>query len=332
MRIQRIETTGTEYPRVEDVDLAFDPRLLASHKPDEHWVVTRGNKDVAARCSLWWKGAPPFPGQNVGVIGHYAATDRRAARKLLAHACRRLERNGCTLSVGPMDGNTWRSYRLVTERGSRERFFLEPDNPDDWPRHFLDSGFDEIVRYSSALNTDLSYNKDPRLPRAIRHLEGRGIRVRTVDLERFEDELRRVYQVTVRSFQKSPFFTQLDIAAFLDEYGRLRPYLRKELALMAERDGEPIGYLFAVPDNLQAENVGTVDTVIIKTVAVLPGRANAGLGILLAARVCENARELGYSKAVHALMREGTTSQNTNSSYTRLFRRYALYAQSLGRD
>ena len=331
MRIQPIATTGTGYPRVEDVDLAFDARVLASHKPDEHWIVTRGNEDVAARCSLWWRDAPSFPGQLVGVIGHYAARDRRAARKLLAHACRQLKRNGCTLSIGPMDGNTWRSYRLVTERGPRERFFLEPDNPDDWPRHFLDSGFGKIVRYGSALNTDLSY-KDPRLPRVVRHLEGGGLRVRTVVRERFEDELRRVYQVTVRSFQKSPFFTRLDIAAFLDEYGRLRPYLREELALIAERDGEPMGYLFAVPDNLQEKNGRAVDTVILKTVAVLPGRANAGLGILLASRACETARELGYSKAVHALMREGTTSQNISSSYTRLFRRYALYAKNLGRD
>ena len=227
-----------------------------------------------------------------------------------------------------MDGNTWRSYRLVTERGLRPRFFMEPDNPTDWPFHFLDSGFDEIVRYGSTLNKDLSF-QDPRLPRAVQHLEEKGIRIRMIDVAHFEDELRRVYQVTVRSFKNSPFFTQLDMAMFLDEYGKLRSCLREELALIAERDGEPIGYLFAVPDEIQAENGRAVDTVIIKTMAVVPGRANAGLGIVLAARTYETARKLGYSKAIHALMRDGTISKNISSRYTRPFRRYALYAKSL---
>lgn len=328
MRVQQTETTGTDYPRVEDGDLAFDFRLLDSHRPDQHWVVTEGNGEVVGRCSLWWNDAPTHSGHHVGVIGHYGATDQRAARILLGHACQQLKENGCTLSVGPMDGNTWRSYRLVSERGSRPRFFLEPDNPDEWPRHFLESGFSEIVRYSSTLNTDLSY-EDPRLPRAFSHVEQKGIYVRTVDRERFDDELRRVYHVTVRSFQKNPFFTEFDFATFLDEYGKIRPYLQEKLSLIAERDGEPIGYLFAVPDNLQAENGGAVDTVIIKTMAVLPGRANAGLGIVLAARAYKTARNLGYSNAVHALMRDGTTSQNTSSRYTRAFRRYALYAKRL---
>ncbi len=328
MKVQQIETTGKEYPRVEGVELGFDRRLLASHRPDQHWVVTEGSEKVVGRCSLWWNDAPPHSGHQIGVIGHYGAADQRAARKLLGHACRQLKDKGCTLSIGPMDGNTWRSYRLVSERGSRPRFFMEPDNPDDWPRHFLNSGFGEIVRYSSTLSTDLSYY-DPRLPRVDSHVRNRGIRVRTVDREQFEDELRRVYYVTLRSFRKNPFFTELDIDTFLHEYGKIRPYLHEKLAFIAERDGEPIGYLFAVPDKLQAESGRAVDTVIIKTVAVLPGRASAGLGIMLAARVYENARMLGYSKAVHALMREGSTSQNSSSHYTRPFRRYSLYAKYL---
>jgi GNAT superfamily N-acetyltransferase len=328
VKVQQIESTGIDYPWVEDVELAFDCRLLANHGPDQHWVVTENNEKVVGRCSLWWNDFPPHFGHKVGVIGHYGAANQLAAHKLLGHACRQLKDNDCTLSVGPMDGNTWRSYRLVSERGSRPRFFMEPDNPDDWPRHFLDSGFSEIVRYTSTLNTNLSYD-DPRLPRAVSHVGGKGIRVRTVDPERFEDELRRVYYVTVRSFQKNPFFTELDIAIFLDEYGKLRPYIQEKLAFIAERDEEPIGYLFAVPDNLQAENGRAVDTVIIKTVAVLPGRANAGLGIMLVARVYENARMLGYSKAIHALMREGSTSHNISSRYTRPFRRYALYAKRI---
>ena len=48
-------------------------------------------------------------------------------------------------AVGPLDGSTWRRYRLVTERGVEPPFFMEPDNPDDWPGKRPDA--DRVIRY-----------------------------------------------------------------------------------------------------------------------------------------------------------------------------------------
>lgn len=72
-----------------------------------------------------------------------------------------------------------------------------------------------------------------------------------------------------------------------------------------------------------------MDTVIIKTVAVLPGRAYAGLGNVLVARVQAIAYALGYRRAIHALMHDSNNSRNLSDRYARSIRRYTLYARKL---
>src|SRR4030095_15317427 len=98
------------------------------HRPDEHWVAEEQDRSIA-QLSLWWREAPQLAGARVGVIGHYAASSNDAAATLLEHATRRLSAQGCTLAVGPMDGNTWRSYRFVVERGPEQPLLLETHHP-----------------------------------------------------------------------------------------------------------------------------------------------------------------------------------------------------------
>src|SRR5689334_5383125 len=106
-----------------------------------------------ARCSCWWSTGHTLNTdriehvERVGIIGHYFADDADAGTRVLNDACAQLAAHGCTIAVGPMDGNTWRSYRLVIERGSEPPFFLEPDTPDAWVSHFTAAGFDTLANY-----------------------------------------------------------------------------------------------------------------------------------------------------------------------------------------
>ena len=306
----------------------FDPADLVRYAPDAHWCLTGEDGEAAGRCSLWWRHTPSLPGQRVGLIGHYAARDAMAAGRLLSHACAQLTARGSTLAVGPIDGSTWRRYRLIVERGRAPIFFLEPDHPDDWPGHFRDTGFAPLAYYRSAINTDLSCC-DARIPEIARRLAVRDVRIRTLDPRAFEDELRRIYAISASSFRDNLLYTPLGETEFIAQYRSLRPHVRPELILIAERRDAPIGFIFAVPDLLQARRGEPTDTVIIKTIAVLPEHSGDGLGGLLMARCQETARELGYTRAIHALMHEGNRSGRISGHYARTLRRYALFARTL---
>lgn len=266
-------------------------------------------------------------GRRVGVIGHYASSDADSAGALLSRACEILASNGCRMAVGPMDGTTWRRYRFIVERGSEPPFFLEPDNPDDWPEHWAQSGFAPLATYTSALSDRLTH-KDPRAAAARPQITSAGISIRPIDPARAHAELRRIYSLSLAAFARNFLYTPISEQEFLAQYDAVLPYVRPELVLLAEKDGALVGFMFCVPDVLQARR-GTVDRVIMKTLAVDPSVGGIGLGGVLMDDAHRAARDAGFRRAIHALIHEGNVSGRISDRYARTIRKYVLFTRPL---
>lgn len=323
------------------------PRDLASRPAPADWpalapdevtwqgadlsLLLPGEAVLRARCSLWWTQVPPLPGERIGVIGHFGAADAQGARLVLDAACEVLARQGCSLAVGPMDGNTWRRHRLVVESSGEPPFFLEPTNPATWPAWWEAAAFAPLAHYFSAAG-DLSAD-DPRATDVAARLEANGVRIRPVSADDFDAELRRIHDVACVSFRDNYLYTPLSFEPFAAQYRAVRPLLVPALALVAEQGARPVGFSFSIPDPSTGSGQApraTERTVIIKTVAILPERALlGGLGTLLVQRTREAARALGFTREVHALMHETNQSRNISARTARPIRRYALYARRL---
>jgi GNAT superfamily N-acetyltransferase len=300
----------------------------ALHAADRHLLLVDVGV-VVARCSCWWTEAPPLPGERLGAIGHYAAAHAGAGAEILAHACARLQAAGCTVAAGPMDGNTWRRYRFIVDRGAEPAFALEPDNPDEWPAHWSAAGFAVMATYTSALNEDLS-TEDRRTDGARARLAAGGIVIRPFEPARADDDLRRIFDLSLAAFSGNFLYTPIAEPEFMAQQRAVLPFVRPELVLLAERAGVLAGFMFAIPDVLQMKRTGAVDTVILKTMAVDPALTGMGLGGVLMDDVQRAARSLGFTRAIHALMHDGNRSKRISGHYARTIRRYALYSKPLG--
>ena len=115
----------------------------------------------------------------------------------------------------------------------------------------------------------------------------------------------------------------------MGQYRAVQAKVRAELVLLAEQGGRPVGNVFAIPDLAQAQRGQPVTTVIVKTLAVLPGRAQAGLGAVLLDGVHVAARRLGFTRSIHALMHETNQSRNLSAHYAQTIRRYTLFSRTL---
>jgi GNAT superfamily N-acetyltransferase len=281
-----------------------------------------------ARCSLWWQNTPRHPQHRVGLIGHYAAATDQAAGALLEFACQQLAEKGCTLAVGPMDGNTWRDYRFVTEEGNEPRFFLEPHNPPEWPAQFIRYGFKEFARYFSALADDLTLTSS-RVDRVQQWRAKQDVCIRPLCEDHFDADLRQIHAVAQTAFRDHILYQEMGQADFVQQYESLRSIVPFDLVLLAEQKGRAVGFGFAVPDLLQAERGERVDTVVIKTLGVLPDREFAGLGQLLLEQLQQRAATHGFRRAIHALVREAGHLQRISRRYAVPFRRYTLFAKGL---
>ena len=187
---------------------AFDPGDLLRHAPDAHWVLLDETERIAGRCSLWWRHPLRHAGHRLGLIGHYAADGAQAGRQLLACACEQLAAGGCTLAVGPMDGNTWRSYRFITAGNAEPPFFLEPANPPEWPRQFVEYGFKPLARYASALDDRLDQEDDAQARRAALRMTGLGVTLNPLEPAHLEEELKAIYRVAAAGFRGRSAFAR----------------------------------------------------------------------------------------------------------------------------
>lgn len=302
---------------------AFDVSLPGKQHADIH-LIAESDGQTVARCSLWWHDVPAFGNATLGTIGHYAAASRAAAATLLEHACTVLRGQGCSLAVGPMNGNTWRHYRFVTDPGDERPFLLEPANPPEYPNQWRAAGFMPLASYRSEV-TSLPAAADPRLPRILERLDAAGISIRTLNAEMFEQELRAIYEVARVAFRSNYLYTPLSENDFLEQYLPAQPLVDPRLCLIAEKRHLPVGFAFALPN---PDGHGGSNGVIFKTLAVLPGRELAGLGVLLAQRVREAAGKAGARRIIHALMHDSNQSTNLLGDM-RVMRRYTLFSRIL---
>lgn len=304
------------------------PTLDTRSAPDSSWVVVEGGT-LTARCSIWWRCVPAIPGERVGVVGHFAATSASAAHDVLEAACGDLLDLGATIALGPMDGTTWRRYRLVTGGDGSPSFFLEPTNPREWPQWFASAGWDTHARYHSAVNEHLEH-VDPAVTGKSRVLGERGVTIRDMDPTHATAELRSIHAVASVAFRGSHLYTPLGEQEFLSLYEPLLPMVDARLVSIAECDGQPAGFCFCVPNVLPSARSAKPDSAVLKTFAVLP--EYAGLGGVLAARTNAAAHALGYSRVIHALMHErNDRSRALSARQGREIRRYALFERRLRR-
>jgi GNAT superfamily N-acetyltransferase len=319
---------GPDFPTLEQAAGLQPPEQLApaSERPDARIFLIEDGKAIAS-AALWWQESPPMEGSRIGCIGGFDARDRTAAAALLEGALAPLREAACTLAVGPMNGNTWRRHRFVIESNGRGPFLLEPRNPAPHPEWWRAAGFEELSRYSSSL---LSLDSDPVVPPPLRdRLLRSGVAIRPLNAARYDDELRAIHAISLRSFSNNFLYTPLEEEGFLDAYRKVKDRVDPDLVRLAEKDGKPCGFVFAIAD-LEAAARGEKPALIVKTLAVDPDARCAGLGSLLVDEVHRLGKEKGFTEAIHALQHESNTSLKITGRHQGTpFRRYALFSKPL---
>nr|CAM58108.1 hypothetical protein [uncultured marine microorganism] len=321
------EVSVGDYAEIDD-PTDFNPELLSVEAADQHFAAVDSNMALRARCSVWWRATVPLHGERIGTIGHYAAVDPLAGRAVIRRALARLRSQGCSMAIGPMNGNTWRSYRFVVERDNAEPFFLEPNNPDCWPDDFTACGFDPLSWYVSELNPDIAA-RQPELGSLRQKMKRLGVQVAPINTDDPDGDLDGIYDVVCESFSDSFLYTPLDRESYRSIYLPMLQKVDPRLMLVARQEAQVVGFIFAPPDYLQQATSNNIDTIVIKTVAILPRKRYSGLGRLLIVDLLQSAVELGYTKAISTVMQTDNQSQRISSACAGPMRRYALFARSL---
>lgn len=300
--------------------------------PDHHLIAIDAQAEVIGRVSLWWSNVPAHKGLRTAFVGHYDALCDAVGQALLEEAGRIAASREIDMLVGPLDGTTWKRYRLVTKRSEYTRFFLEPDNPDSYVDHFRNAGFLPTAIYRSSI-ANAEQPRDRSLVDTMERLRDQNVLYRPLEAENIDQELTRIYELCIESFKGNLFYSEISLDEFVGMYKRILPLVDLRLTQIAEKDSELVGFLFCYPDKCMLDTGGE-RAIVTKTLARRPDRdreqSMRGLGKVLMHNVTEAAVQLGYKRVIHALYLGGNESEKISASYnSSIIREYSLFEKVL---
>jgi hypothetical protein len=264
-----------------------------------------------------YRDAPSWDGLRTAAVGRFRCEAADAGRKLLDQVATTLASEGFEALIGPMDGDTWHSYRLVTESDGSPPFLMEPTSGACDGEAFAKAGFEPLSHYVSTRAT-LDAAIGPEIAQVP------GVSVTAWDGSDAAGLVGQLYAMSAAAFANNAFFKPLDQAGFLKLYEPVMPLVDPRFVLFARDEaGALVGFLFGMPNRLE----GTAPkTVILKTYA---SRVR-GVGHVLADHFHRTAREGGFTDAIHALMHVDNISLERSKRYAAaVFRRYALLGRRL---
>jgi L-amino acid N-acyltransferase YncA len=266
-----------------------------------------------------------YKGRSAGMVGFFECTkDTAVAESLLSAVREWLREEGCGWCIGPMNGSTWRKYR-ITVPDPEPPFFLDNHHKSWYQSLFEAAGFSVAERYIST-RIPLNGNTAGGSEDAGTFLPERGQRVRPIRMNEYAKDIRAIYDLSVEAFADNALYTPIEADEFQQLYRKAAAIIDPAFVRLCEDEaGELQGFIFAVPDRFQPSPT----TLIIKTLAVRSGAKGKGLGGFLVRQLHADARKAGYKDIIHALMHEKNVSTRVADTGAHLLRRYHLYASEL---
>jgi hypothetical protein len=262
--------------------------------------------------TIWFDGPGWADHTQVATVGKCKFMTREGGTRLLNQAAARAKSEGATALIGPMEGDTWHAYRLISERGDAPPFMMEPASADHDLAAFEAAGFATISSYFSAA---VPMSDLPGHPPK----DTDAFSLQTWDGTDPEALFTQVHALSCKAFAQNPFYKHIALEGFLAMYRPVVPLLKQDLILFArDTQGALVGFLFGIPNYAEGPQPRTV---ILKTYASLA----KGAGHWLSYQFYVNAKAMGYATVIHALMHDDNLSAvRSGLNGADVFRRYAL--------
>ena len=311
----------------------YPPQLLPFQQPGDRintafaaaGIAVEKNGEPVGRLVLYAATGIAAGGEKTLVIGNYECIDDDEAAAMLLEAAAGFARmEKFRALIGPMNGTTWDTYRFCTS-DQGDPFFSEMTHMPWYPAQWEKAGFVTLATYVSTIDRKLVCDGEEIL-RTEKYFSGNGIRIRNIDLDNYERELKKIFPFCEKAFAGNFLYTPAGWESFREKYLAIKNFILPEAVFISENSsGEITAIAFNFPDHRCTKE----KRLVVKTLARDPGKEFRGLGEVLANRTQRFAKENGYDAAIHALMYSDNYSLKLSGQYNgEIFRQYRLYSKT----
>lgn len=305
---------------------AFKKEESSSMQNFWHGAVVFKNNEPAARACFYHNPQLYYNNGECLLIGNFESVqDNAVVQCLFEHAADIARRHNLSFIMGPMNGSTWDDYRLPLDNKA-PLFFTEHPTPHYYNDLFTENGFSAIGQYVSCLSTDFVFDT-VALQQIGQQIQEAGMQMRTLRLNDFETELKRIYALCSVGFQNSFLYTAIPEQEFIKRYERLKSFIDPTFALLAEdAEGALQGLYLCLPDLYSSGQ----KRLIIKTIVKHPECSHKGLMAWMGAEIYRRAQAQNYQAIIHAFMHDAARSNRLSQYFGgSVYRRYALYGKAV---
>jgi GNAT superfamily N-acetyltransferase len=286
------------------------------HAEAEYFICERNGEPVGRITAQIDRRWDEFQGGNDGMFGFFESTDDPVvARALIAAAAEWLRERGRDRMLGPMDFTTNDECGLLIEGYDIAPMILQPWHP-PYYRELLESqGLEkrmDLLMWKLMMG-ELKETDEfhPLIHAAAQKSEHEhGVRIRNMRKRELPEEISRFMEVYNEAWGRNWGFVPITDEEVRFQARDMKPILREEWAMIAEKDGEVVGAALTLPDiNQVLAKMGgrllplgwltflrerpKVDRVRVFALGVKPEYQHWGVAAALYVRHIETAAEVG---------------------------------------
>ncbi|QWR76402.1 GNAT family N-acetyltransferase [Candidatus Magnetomonas plexicatena] len=228
--------------------LSAEKNPFFKHADVKYYLAFRNNDCVGRIASIVNRRHLEFHNDGVGFFGFYdSIDDKLVAKSLLDTAAVYLKSAGLSVMRGPMNFSTNEECGFLIDGFEHPPVLMTPHNPVYYMALMESCGMSKSKDLYAYI-TDIPEALPEKVERVAQIAEKSGVTVTKIDKRHFNEELAKFKEVYNSAWEKNWGFIPLTDEELTYIGKRLSQIIEPDTALVASKNGEPIGFLGLFPD------------------------------------------------------------------------------------
>ena len=322
------------------------------HAEAAYFLARSAGRDVGRIAASVDRNHDQFHGERQAAFGFLEAESADAVSVLLGEAARWGQERGARVLRGPLNFTTNDDCGLLVRGFEEPPTILMPYNPPSYPAWVEAAGLKkakDLFAFKVPI-PGVPAKEIPQVTRiALKAQERFHVRVRPMNMKRFDEELQRVKEIYNSAWDKNWGFVPMTEEELRFAAEDLKSIVLPELTYFAYLDGKPVGFSLALPDinhALKRANgrlfpfgwiwflkpfLRKIPTFRILALGVKKSHQHSGIGTLFYQKYFEIAGPRGYKAAELSWILEDNELMNRpiRQMGAKPYKTYRLYEKAL---